>query len=767
MSAIGKMSAISANPGSADEIAVAVAPAPGWYYIVVVGNNGAHAPNRSYGLRATAYSFQDFPPCTATFPYQVAVPTSFYQPSWLSNDQIDTLILFNKRRMDYTYGYTDTNALSNTLKLLADDSTVNGVIYAVDNIVSMQYNQWDADACNPYAANKVAQAIYDYIISPAVNYTYTNTKYIIIVGDDSIIPFYRVADLSAYANERQYLPSARLKNYNSTWSALGWGYLLTDNYYGDVDSRKYWHGHYLSIPDLAVGRLVEAPADIQAAVNQYLSQGWMGLSPSHSMVSGYDFLSDSATATSQWMEYVGLTDSPLINDTWDADQLRTLWLDGTDKQQLVSLNAHFEHHAAIPADESGGPVKSNELGNYTHNPAFTVQWSVGCHSGYSVPDAHSADATTALDFAQAFGLYPTNAFIGNTGYGLGDTTEIGYSEKLLYYFAQELGSRANMPVGEALLNAKQRYVSSAPSGGFSIYDEKVMIESTLYGLPMYHVSVPDPKPVGGPFAQSMVQSAGVTASGVSTTDIHFSFYFEPHDIGWGTYFTEKSYGTAQTSTGRPIQPLVIEELTPPQPGMAAHGVVIISTQAITYTSFDPVIAAVVTDTSGTEPDFDYAGWYPINIIAINRLGDTDTLVIVPGQYHATQELEKLYTELTVRVYYTDSADYTPPSIWDTEIAIANNAAHVSVKASDDESGIDSVWCTYRLDDGVWHTVEMNQDSSDTWVYDIDTGGSDQVQYIIQAVDQSGNVSYSNNKGLFFEPQETNIYLPVVIRNAPY
>ena len=68
------------------------------------------------------------------------------------------------------------------------------------------YEIWDANADNPLAANFVAthikQLIYD--VGPA----YPNVKYIVVVGDDRVIPHYRIQDENFYSNEAGYAKTA-------------------------------------------------------------------------------------------------------------------------------------------------------------------------------------------------------------------------------------------------------------------------------------------------------------------------------------------------------------------------------------------------------------------------------------------------------------------------------------------------------------------------------------------------------------------------------
>ena len=76
------------------------------------------------------------------------------------------------------------------------------------------------------------------------------------------------------------------------------------------------------------------------------------------------------------------------------------------------------------------------------------------------------------------------AYLGNTGYGYGDSLVVAYSEELNRLFAQRIA--AGSTVGNAIVAAKQDYFGGL--GVFGVYDEKSMAEFTLYGLPMWSVS---------------------------------------------------------------------------------------------------------------------------------------------------------------------------------------------------------------------------------------------------------------------------------------
>src|SRR5204863_8044842 len=125
-----------------------------------------------------------------------------------------------------------------------------------------------------------------------------------------------------------------------------------------------------------------------------------------------------------------------------------------------------------------------------------IIFSMGCHAGLSVPDESVTNPLTQPDFAQAFAQRGAATWVANTGYGYGDDSAVAETEQLMLFLTQEMGSQASVSVGQALVTAKQRYLGSAPAGGFGLYDEKVLLEATLYGLPMLKVSLPAPHPVG-------------------------------------------------------------------------------------------------------------------------------------------------------------------------------------------------------------------------------------------------------------------------------
>ncbi|RLC61196.1 MAG: hypothetical protein DRI48_11025, partial [Chloroflexi bacterium] len=671
-----------------------------------------------------------------------------------------TLILLHKQRLDAAYGVADTTALLASLQQLADHPDVQGLVVPVENspVVSATYHTWDnGNACDPQVANQVAQAIKEQVVAPYLD-AYPSIRYLVLVGDDRMIPFYRVPDDAYLANEAAYTLRAGLLPANSTFAALHLGFILTDDFYAD-HSPLLWRGRELFLPDLSLGRLVESPSQVRTLIHTFLDRGGLH-SPASALVTGYDFLIDSAEAISDTLAHGGLTPDTLIHDGWDAAQLQSNWLD--TRQDVASVNAHFDHWQAIPAT-GAATVDANDVVTSTTSMSGTVNFSMGCHSGYNVPDDH-ATTDFGLDFAQAMARKGA-WWIANTGYGYGMDDSVAFTERVMHLFTQKLTSDQYVPVGEALTWAKNEYLGSAPSGGYGTYHEKVSIEATLYGLPMYRVSVPTPggrMPSQAPATVELLSPVQGTA--LSTVTISLTPDLQPTTTPDGDYYAVN--GETQASPGRPVQP-VTRTVLPEFAGMTPHDALFLSGRISSRADFDPLISRPVTDTALAEPAYEYAGWYPIKPFTVNRLGDPPRLVVVPAWYYGDEAngIEKLFHEMTFEIYYAaeGESDFAPPSVWEVKGVVLKNTAIFRVLAQDD-SGVERVIVTYSEDGEQWQSSDLNYDSDSGYWKGLLTGLSGQVSYFVQAVDQAGNVGVSVNKGLFFEPEEHTIYLPLVLRS---
>jgi hypothetical protein len=391
-------------------------------------------------------------------------------------------------------------------------------------------------------------------------------------------------------------------------------------------------------------------------------------------------------------------------------------------------------------------------------------YTLGCHSGLNVPPTNPYDP---LDTAQALAQHGAS-YVANTGYGWGYVTAIGLSEQLMLDFTERLVFGQSATAGQALAAAKQEYYLN--DGSFDYYDEKILVESTLYGLPMLRYTTPteaglrSQREEPGSRAAVVVEEEMTTlGDGLTRNSLFFQFpALIAESTEEGMYYT---FGDlVHASDGEPLQPKYVADLSFPQ--TEAHGVVFRSGVYTDEVSFDPVVDRAITETvTLPEPLFEAPTWYPPVLHRLNRLERGDKLVTLLGQYDSQSQTERLYDQLSFDVYYhTGSADWTAPSIDCVGSKLGPQEATVTVMAYD-ASGIQTVVVAYTDGQGAWASVELAS-TGGMWSGTFPaTLGS---QYFVQVVDQAGNVQVGDNNGRYFTPGEgcclNEIHLPLVQRN---
>ena len=681
----------------------------------------------------------------------------------VSPASVRTLILVNWDKLEALYGASDTAQVMGKLNDLAAHSGVKGVILQVeaDPTVAAAYTDWDAHPTDPARANGVAQAIKGLIDLQRA--TYPNLEYLVIVGDDRVIPFYRVPDLTRHP-EGIYCTS--MSPTTTVGSAIYNDMTLTDDYYADAQptfpNSKLWNGQALYIPDLGLGRLIETPDEIIAQIDAFLADDTVSISDA--IATGCDFVTD--TAQKICMALIGdviPTDCTLIGQSWDAGQFKNRVLN--DRHEIVSINGHFNHFTiGIPVKPD---VSSTDVVSATADHTRAVFYTPGCHSGLNVPPTNPVQP---LDLPQAFARHKAN-YIANTGYGWGSKHGVAYSEELMVNLTERLVYGRSATVGEALATAKQEYYLN--KFNFNDYDEKILIESTLYGLPMYHYTTPKrsravPRTLPDRWE---VRRQGVTPEGKGKTGAvddglmisHLSYQFPPLTLETtddGQYYTLD--GLVHIGHNEPIQPKYFADISLPE--MKAHGVVFRGGVYTDITPFDPVIAQAITETMTLpEPEFDAPGWYPPLLHTLNSLEWNDRLVTLLGQFDPRSQTERLYNSLSFDVYYhSTSEDWVPPIITDMSSEWDGEVAYVIVGVGD-ESGIEAVVVAYTDGDGTWDSVELVEEDG-IWFGEF--SAAEGAVFFIQAVDKAGNVAVRDNGGRYFKPGDRlhMVYIPLVLRD---
>ncbi|MBN2382887.1 IPT/TIG domain-containing protein [bacterium] len=718
---------------------------------------------------------------------------------------VKTLVLWDSGRIESQYGTAAQEALALKLQELSEHNKIVGIVRDLVLVSTIQQAYYCWDSCYPgpcstelpcdesgaqERANSVAAAIWAYLYNESdglITTTYTNVRYIILVGDDQQIPFYRMPDGTSIYPESQYPDQVGLDTGSTVGSAIALNYFLTDNYYAEsgpeLSDLPGDGSVYLN--DLAIGRLVETPDQMIELMNIYLSHdGQVNLTAitDRVLVTGFDFLYDSACVLYQ--EFLGqettdfLLDDPedlglVCPDLTYSDSDLGNQLFSTSPPQLALVNTHANHYGWAASDLSLlTAVEMNAPPYDAYNLNGTIVYSSGCHSGLPVP----LSDPNPLDLPEVLSTKGVLAYIGNTGYGWGIKHGRGLTEKLIEKISGEILTVDSLSIGNALAEAKRDYYLE--TNRYDVFDEKVLHELTLFGIPNTVIVTDvakrdDEKPgLPAPDGQDYGCADGVCLtkklhssstnkdlpSGVTELELNFSF-------GSGTYTkinTEDGdyyelNGRSSDEVGDALQPQFVYESQ--LSGTEAHGVVFTGGHYSPEEAFNPVIGVPrSTNPPGDEGPLPLvSGFTPCVRVSygtsggsaqkdIGQVGYTN-MVVRTGYFEETENTEAHFNDMQMVVYYSTSSDIISPTIADPGVAgfhvLDGLTASFSVPVSDD-SGVYRVVITYN--DYLtthWKTMDLTN-SSGTWQGNLTLMGD--IRYFVQAIDNVGNVGLLSSSG---------------------
>ncbi len=662
---------------------------------------------------------------------------------------MDVLILTNRERLAALYGESEAALVMEKLAELAAAS--NGIVLQVeqDPAVAAVYADWLVHPTSFVHANRVTDAIHDLIVgqlglSPDI-------AYIVIAGDDRVVPFRRVRDQTTYPEHYYTAVPAT----TTTGAALAADRILTDDFYGDrvptIPHTPGWGNQPLYIPDMAVGRLVETPAEIIGQIDQFLTGGEIIVD--ETIVAGYDFMTDSAQEICSALVADGLfPDCSLIGNSWTAAQFINYVLN--QRHELVSANGHTDHYTICTP--TGQNVNSDQVLTSTGDHAGTLIWMPGCHGGLNVPP----ETSVALDLVQA-SVGRRALLVGNTGYGLGYMFGIGLSERVMLNYSRQLLAGGETTAGLALVAAKQQYYLEELA--FDHTDEKVLIEVAFYGIPMTRVISPDVEAaVAAATAAERRVARTEQLAGVTIEHVHYDFpalIAETHEEG--TFYT--CAGEMERGDGVPIEPRYTDRLDPA--AAEAHGVVLRGALGVQITDFDPLVDLVIWDgaSGGGEPPLTFTAWYPAAPLSLNRVGGQSMLAFGLGQFHGLDATQWLYGAMDVDIYSSIAEDWEPPRLWAVDSGLAGSVVTLTVRASD-VSGIQAVVIAYADGAGNWSSAELAA-AGEEWTGSF--SGDETSEFFVQVVDGAGNVSLFTRDGEYMRPGDSYrlymVSLPLVMR----
>jgi len=778
---------VSAFDGTTPEgLRVSTWDQDGEFYVRVRGRNGAFSPGNNFRLQVLLAAGS----CAGLDP--VTTPSSLMPPA----GGYRTIILTDFDRI--TGSQAERDLLAARLAELAAHPQVAGVVVDVgtDARVRAANQQADASPECPPAKNQVAEAIKDIVDA----YRALNPlEYVVIAGGDEVIPFKRYPDHALLASERNYVPP--VQDRTSSQASLRLGYVLNQDFYGASLELPYKNTS-LPLPGLAVGRLVETPAEIAGMIEAFLQAGGMAPAPSSLLVTGYDFLEDGARQIQQELESgSGVSADTLIlprelppthPSAWTADDLRQALLG--QRHDLIFLAGHFSASSALAADYTTR-LLAEEVAASSVDLRNSIIFSAGCHAGYNIVDPHGIPRVTREpDWAQAFARKQATLIAG-TGYQYGDTDFVEYSERLYLLFSRRLRTGSGpVSVGQALTAAKQDYLAGTPQ--MRGIHHKVLLQTALFGLPMLSVDMPGAR-LTPPGSTSIVPTPlngypadpGATL-GLQFADVQLSPALNTHSVE----LTDPSSGAAVTATylsgpqgvltgpAEPVLPLEVFNVG--VPGTVLRGVGFRGGSYSDMSGVLPLTGAAVSEIRGVHTPFLSPVFYPIRIWSLNFMdalnvpGGATTLALTPAQYRAgavseQTSVQRTFHNVNLRLFYSSSTStYTGGAVPSTPaLSAAPAIAHVETSESggtlrfmvrvtaNPAAGVQEVWVTYTALSGplsgVWQSLDLTRDPQDStlWTGDLALGGTPaaDLRYMVQAVNGVGLVALNTNNGAFFIP----------------
>ncbi|MBX7236444.1 MAG: hypothetical protein K1X65_18815 [Caldilineales bacterium] len=413
---------------------------------------------------------------------------------------VDTLVLTACERMtDIGYEASQVQAMIGQVGALVQSSPVATNMIAIHRDVGLapaavraSFDAWAGHEGEVGRTNAAVAAI-DGWIESLRQQTYPNLKNLILVGGHEVLPMQaRPAD--NYDEDSWPLPqnSGYLFDLYRAGSA---GHYLTDAPYADLSTvADGWGNEGVLRPELAVGRLVETPAQIGALIATYL-EAEAYLADAGRLAAGSSDFMDGARAAAEAMGPGA--DAALIQPGFTSAQLPPAM---TASPNILFLAGHGDYNWITTRKwdqgfRSGASATQGDVSDLGDLPNAVVV-AAGCHNGVNFGNqlyhAPTADPTFA-DFPEAFAARRVGVYLAATGYTWVSLSEDSddpayalYSEQLAALFIRQLLHGGYRTAGRAWLAAVDDYLAAAGPGALNDGGHRrVLATTTFYGFPTY------------------------------------------------------------------------------------------------------------------------------------------------------------------------------------------------------------------------------------------------------------------------------------------
>ncbi len=420
-----------------------------------------------------------------------------------------------------------------------------------------------------------------------------------------------------------------------------------------------------------------------------------------------------------------------------------------------------------------------------------ILYSTGCHSGYNTVNAHGVpNLTIQPDWAQALARKGA-VLIGGTGYQYGDADLMEYGERLYLGFTRQLRRPGAIPIGQALVRAKQEYMADTGVALDGVF-EKGLLVSALFGLPMLRVEMPgqpsaqpvlpaivsatQPVTTGPGVALGLLMADVTVAPVVTATERTLTSALDQVTTYRATALLGKDGAVARP--GQPLLPLAVYNVS--APGGLAGGVLRgVGLRGASYADQSPIFpltGAPATEVAGVRSVFRSMSFYPSKPWTVNyfanladAVGGVTRLMLTPAQFKSSSPASltgvlRTFASLDFRLYYSrdlsQAALAAPPSL--AQVAAENVGGgniQFRVHATDPLADVQAVWVTYTGITGplagLWRSLDLQQDSREPalWTGRLPVGTIPigDLRYMVQAVNGVGLVTLATNNGEYFTP----------------
>lgn len=546
-----------------------------------------------------------------------------------------------------------------------------------------------------------------------------------IIGDDAVVPFYRVAVPAGTFNETNYPNqmdgvvglntgvdgNSTLADTASTVEGANQGYIMSDVPYGTFKAALDDYPR----PIMSVGRIFyDRPLDLIQAIAAYEQP--LDLRAAQSSAAGLHLANEAVGGKIQFVRVFNRTVRPLLYSHYGPQPCATPdnpGPGGVCRDTLFNQPANYFDHWAYIYSGVITPWNANNSARrafqntdlvllYSHADQFrwvtqaTVQGvagerdinrtdltganadlvlSIGCHSGYSTAYAQTAAAHPYYrqNLVRAF-LDRHVAYFAPTAYGVAptDANAASYTPLMTQNFLEGAFSRYRDTVGLAYRTAFFEYRPTGALAWQKDFDRFVLYGIGFYGLPTQPLrnqathAVVQLAPGGGPAAAwpGVSSPAALLTATEQITIPHFAVSFDEQDRA---IFEIPGQGGLWAESFGPLLPAV--HRTYPLPLEATDLVVtLVGTQTHAYptpVALQTMVPAVLSfgPLSGT---FTYTHPYPASVLQTWVVTDPQSLILnltaLPLQIDPDTGQVTLYDHLAYRVSYQAPATATVQSL---------------------------------------------------------------------------------------------------------